>query len=136
MSIASLLKRDTVAGPAGEACEISRPFQKQINESNYGVIQVNKIENFRGSNELCVKGTLTRGIVLQDMIIPNSSTSIKDVYSSQGTVAVTQGTRVTAFLSNAEPSLIEEGQELYFEKAMNVVQEEVQEKSKGKFIYC
>lgn len=88
-----------------------------------GTIRVIKTDKFYGINEVCVIGKLVEGAVSTNMHLSGTNAMIKSVESNYGLDScVRAGAQVVLMVAGAEKNQFESGQEIQFEKAIEIAQ--------------
>jgi len=99
---------------------------------DFGVIEVQKVEKFLGTDEICVIGKLKEGIIELNMLAENNAGKIVEINSKYGGKIVAKpGANILLMLQNCKLSDLQGKQILTFKKPT-----ENKEKKKGKFIIC
>ena len=88
-----------------------------------GKVRVIKTQKFYGMDELCVRGKLVEGAVSTNMHMSGTSSMVKSVESNYGLdYCMRAGAQVVLMVSDADKIQFSFGQELEFEKAIEIVQ--------------
>jgi hypothetical protein len=88
-----------------------------------GKIRVIKTQKFYGMDDICVIGKLVDGAISTNMHLSGTNALVKSVESNYGLDScIRAGAQIVLMVSNANKDQFSSGQEIQFEKAIEVAQ--------------